>query len=627
MVRNIFFYLTFYLFTIVFVRAQIVIKPADVSALYSIHYLNAFWKLYPGSEQISGRISYYMICKSAGNYVVLDCDSLLIIDSVSCRNRLNFLHQNTQLKIYLEQPYLVGQTDSLCIYYHGIPKNTGFGSFKTDTHTNYPVVWTLSEPYGAKDWFPAPGTLDAKIDSLDITLETSVGNRAIANGILIKHELLNVNTQRFYYKHRYPIAPYLIAIAATNYTLTTDTLMLNNKKMPLVCYAYPEDSAGVWQAVLSNNQTLINFNEKFSEYPFINEQYGHAQINFSGGMEHQTLAFEGYFGEDLLAHELAHQWFGDKVTCQSWRDIWLHESFATYSEGLNYEWKKNLKEFENLRRKWNKQTINQPGGSVYVTEDTSDFKTVFDYRLRYIKGAMVVNMLRNWVGDSVFFKAIQNYLNDAALVYKYASTHHLQNHFETVSGKNLNQFFNSWIYQEGYPRYTLFWQQEKDEIQLRLEQASSVNQSILYTNVLELGVVTDKNDTIIKKININKFNTDTVIKINTTVKEIIIDPYFQSLSGFNKVNPVAFKFNDAALHTYPNPAKKEWIIEYNTTSDAITDITWFNLLGQEIYHLSNNQYSFGTYNVISLNKIKPDTYVVRINTKLSLFTQFLVVLE
>ncbi len=131
-------------------------------------------------------------------------------------------------------------------------------------------------------------------------------------------------------------------------------------------------------------------------------------------MEHQTISFEGYFGEELLSHELAHQWFGNSITCASWSDIWLNEGFATYLSGIIIE--KN-DPAENWLA-WKKDLINyicsEPGGSVYV-QDTTSYQRIFDGRLSYSKGAMVLHMLRSELGDSIFFTSIKNYLNDPLL--------------------------------------------------------------------------------------------------------------------------------------------------------------------------------------------------------------------
>jgi len=175
----------------------------------------------------------------------------------------------------------------------------------------------------------------------------------------------------------------------------------------------------------------------FEEYPFANEKYGHAQFGWGGGMEHTTVSFMGSFGRNLIAHELAHQWFGNKITCGSWKDIWLNEGFATYLSGLTIE---NL-DGNSAFITWKQQRINsitsQPNGAVYLTDsDTTSVNRIFNGRLSYDKGSMVLHMLRKKLGDADFFQGLKNYLADANHAYGYAKTEDFIAIMETTSGQD-----------------------------------------------------------------------------------------------------------------------------------------------------------------------------------------------
>lgn len=170
------------------------------------------------------------------------------------------------------------------------------------------------------------------------------------------------------------------------------------------------------------------------------------------------MSFMGSFHPEIMAHELAHQWFGNKVTCGSWAEIWLNEGFATYLSGLAYEhlspasWPV-----------WKRDKINHitsaPDGSVFCP-DTTNIGRLFNSRLTYNKAAMVIHMLRWVCGDADFFQGVRNYLDDPALAYGTATTADLQAHLEATSGLDLTGFLADWYTGEGYPSYTTIWGQD-----------------------------------------------------------------------------------------------------------------------------------------------------------------------
>ncbi|RZJ29715.1 MAG: T9SS type A sorting domain-containing protein, partial [Flavobacterium sp.] len=146
----------------------------------------------------------------------------------------------------------------------------------------------------------------------------------------------------------------------------------------------------------------------------------------------------------------------DKVTCGSWKDIWLNEGFATYLAALIYENLDGIDTFITWKTNVIDYITSQPGGAVYLTDtETNDVNRIFSSRLTYDKGAMVLEMLRWKLGDANFFQGVREYLDDPALAYKYATTPNLQAHLEAASGQSLSEFFNDWVYKQGYPTYSI----------------------------------------------------------------------------------------------------------------------------------------------------------------------------
>src|SRR6185436_16576056 len=348
------------------------------------------------------------------------------------------------------------QKDSVTIFYKGVPANTAFGSFVQDFHNGTPVIWTLSEPYGSRDWWPCRNGVDDKADSIDFIISCPNAYRASSNGMLI-NETDNGITRTAFYKHRYPIASYLVAFAVTNFKVLHHSVQLGTVNLPMITYCYPEDENAFQVNTPKVLQSLSIYHQYFSAYPFINEKYGHTQFGWGGGMEHQTNSFITSPNENLMAHELAHQWFGDKVTCGSWQHIWLNEGFATY---LSYFYFEKIDPAGHLNRiKGLSNSITTlPDGSVFV-EDTTNIGRVFSSRLTYNKGAYLLHMLRWVLGDTLFFRGLRQYVNDPALAYGFAKTNDLKRNLEQISNKTLTEFFNDWFIGQGYPSYTVKWTQ------------------------------------------------------------------------------------------------------------------------------------------------------------------------
>jgi aminopeptidase N len=314
-------------------------------------------------------------------------------------------------------------------------------------------------------------TLTDKVDSLDFYINIPVGNMAASNGLLAD-TLHSGNRVTYHWKHRYPIANYLIGMAVTNYAAYEDTVPTVYGDIHVLNYCYPENKSD-WQAASSNTAAALQlYSRLFGAYPFIKEKYGQAQFNWGGGMEHQTMSFIYATDFELVNHEMAHQWFGDKLTCGSWADIWLNEGFAVYLSGLCYQ---------NLQPEWwlsFRNTCLGPirayglHGSVSCT-DTNSVPRIFSGVLSYKKGAYLLHMLRWELGDSVFFAALRSYVNDTALTYSFTKTQMLERHLEAESGKDLSGFFAKWFYGQGYPSYALDWSQKGNALSCRLSQTTS----------------------------------------------------------------------------------------------------------------------------------------------------------
>jgi aminopeptidase N len=496
-------------------------------------------------------------------------------------NSIGYEHlDGDELRVDFPEPLAEGVLEEVVIQYSGPPTSTGFGAFSNGMVCSgeVPALWTLSEPYGAKEWWPCKQTLNDKYDSVDLVITTPGPYRVGSNGLLIDERINGDNTKTYHWSHRYPIPAYLVAFAVSEYEVYSDYVPLENgDQLEVLNYIFPCNVDYAKSATPVTIPVMQFFREKFGEYPYIEEKYGHCNFGWGGGMEHSTMSFMGGFSHLLIAHELAHQWFGNKITCGSWSDIWLNEGFATYLEGLTYDFGVDPPRWENWKYNNLNRALNSPNGSVYVY-DTSSVGRIFSGSLSYSKGAYLLHMLRWMMGDDAFFGAINQYIHDPELVYGYARTPDLQKHLEASSGLDLEEFFQDWLYGKGYPNYQLVWEKTDDGIWLRVNQATT-DPSVDFFNMPV-------------PVRINGFNVDTTIVVDPEYSgqlfeipldfiplNIQFDPERWICAGSEVLTAVSDPVL-SSVKLYPNPAG-DWLqIEAEEGSEC--RIRVFDQLGKEV---------------------------------------------
>ncbi len=522
------------------------------STNYDVKYYRCMWEVDPAVRYISGNVTtIFKITEPLADSVVFDLAEVMTVDSVRYHlHQIAWNHGGGLVSVLFPGQIPQNTIDSVTIYYHGVPPETGFGSFGHGTHNGAPVIWTLSEPFGASDWWPCKNGLSDKADSLDVFIRTPSGYKAASNGILAS-SITGSGFTFVHWKHRYPIATYLVCLAASNYAVFQQKIITGNDTLNVLNYVYPEDSANA-VAQLQNLGSMISlFDSLFGLYPFQREKFGHCQFNVGGGMEHQTITFCSDFGFELVAHELGHQWFGDKITCGSWHDIWLNEGFATYLSGLCYEhlipglWTQ-------FRRVRIQQIVSQPNGSVYCP-DTTSVPRIFSSRLTYAKGGMILHQLRLILGDEAFFGALNDYINDPLLAYNFALTPDLQAHLESRYGQDLTWYFDQWYTGEGYPSYHLNWTRSNDTVYFTLQQTQSDPSVTFFALPVDIMFKGSSQDTLMWFNNTYSGQTFTAV-LPFTVDSLFVDPQWQIISGNNTVNGIQEIRQITRLTIYPNPA-------------------------------------------------------------------------
>ncbi|HUH27885.1 M1 family aminopeptidase [Gelidibacter sp.] len=559
---------------------------------YDVKYHRLELEVDPSVAFISGEVTTYFEATSILNQIVFELAENMTVSQVLQRGQpLEFSRNSSdEVIITLPQEQHSGVLDSLTISYSGNPVSSGFGSFEVSTHAGKPVLWTLSEPYGAKGWWPCKQDLIDKIDRIDVYITSPLTNAdgdayvAVSNG-LEQSQVINGSTKTTHFKHNYPIPAYLVAIAVTNYAIYSHTVANNGNPFEIINYVYPENLS-VIQAQTPVTVDIMNlYSTLFGDYPYAEEKYGHAQFGWGGGMEHTTVSFMGSFGRNLIAHELGHQWYGNKVTCGSWKDIWLNEGFATYMSGLVVENLDGAIPFKNWKQQMVTSITNRPGGAVYLTDaDTLSVNRIFDQRLSYNKGAMVLHMLRKKLGDTDFFQGLRNYIEHPDHAYGYAKSEDFIRIMEHTSGEHLSEFFGDWLYGEGYPSFKLEWSQDTPtEIRFNLEQTQTHSSVSFFEVQLPIRLVGTAGETLDLILDQTVSQENFIHSVNFKVAEVLINPEFDIISKNNNVVlSTEDRLMDMEIVFYPNPVSETLHIK---KPDFLTvdQIRIYNTLGQLIY--------------------------------------------
>jgi len=358
-----------------------------------------------------------------------------------------FVHEGEELIITPNSPLESGSEFEVTIVYGGTPRAVESPAWRED------VGWidagdfsyVVSQPSGAHGWFPVN---DHPSDKATYVISATVpdGIEVLANGVLESVVEQGDGTSTWRYVARDPIASYLVTMAVGEFTIRES---VSETGTPIRDAYGTGTEARARPAVELQSKMLAAFEELFGDYPF--EVYGALIVNdnFGGALETQTLSvfsaglFGGALGEDVVAHELGHQWFGDAVTPAVWEDIWLAEGFATYSEWL---WDEvNDPSFDINARA---ESLAASGRPIWTAPGTPGPAGMFDSTV-YIRGGLTLHALRLTVGDDAFFEILRSYFE--RFKYANATTADFIAVAEEVSGADLAQLFDEWLYQDVTP--------------------------------------------------------------------------------------------------------------------------------------------------------------------------------
>ncbi|KIA83220.1 peptidase M1 [Kaistella solincola] len=585
---------------------------------YNLTYQRLELDLDPAVRYVSGTVTSHFVPTENISSIYFDFSNTLTVSEVRYHGvNLKFTQLPTkEIKVDFLAAISAKISDSLSITYSGVPDTSGSAgdAFTVSLQSGTPVLYTLSEPYGAQEWFPTKQSMNDKIEKVDLKITTPNQYSVASNGKLFSEKLTGGKKLTFW-QTNYPIPAYLIALGITNYTKFNDTM--GNPPFPFVNYVYPSTAAN--STTMSNinwTKDMMNlYEEYFGAYPYRNEKYGHMQFGWGGGMEHATMSSMGSFQKSLIAHELAHQWFGDKVTCGQWNDIWLNEGFATFGAHLaNEKLLMTSDQFRSFLSSEINYITSAPGGSVYVPEsDLGNVNRIFESRLSYSKGGFVLRMLKWILGEEVFYQALKDYHSQPNLAYQYAVTEDFKNSLLKSTGKDFTGFFQDWIYGEGYPSYQIKWNQTSDKI-LRFKVGQTQSHPSVDFFELPLPIkITGSLGEILEISLDNQFNDQTFsIPVNFTVASVELNQSKQIIEDNSTVVKDAsilgtVEPNKKALVLYPNP------VHHTLSISGLEKVEDF-----QIYSLDGKLLKTGKVSAeqsIDVSKLPKGGYVLKITSK------------
>ena len=584
---------------------------------YDLQYVRLELDLDPTQQYIEGTVTSHFKMLQNSPDIYFDLKNNLTVSNIKYHGQDLTFQQLSSDEIRINFPSTLSAqiTDSLSITYSGIPSTVEQAFVATATPAGDPILATLSEPFGAKQWWPTKQSMNDKIEKLDIKISTPAQYTVGSNGKLMSETILGNGKKLTYWQTNYPIPAYLFALGISNYTKLNSTITTTNSSFPFLNYVYPSWATADTQSKLDWTAiSMQTFEDHFGLYPYRNEKYGHMQFNWGGGMEHATMTSMGYYGLDLIAHELAHQWFGDKLTCGAWNDIWLNEGFATMGEYMVYE--KLLMspaQFQSYLQNEMNDITSAPDGSVYIPNSDLNSGRIFNARLTYTKGGYVLRMIKWILGDDQFYAMLKAYQSNPAFEYNYVKTNDFRDFLSSYTGRDFTDFFNDWIYGEGYPIYQIRWTQNPTSKKLTFQvgQTRSSSSVSFFELPLPIKVSGSGGQTAYFVLDHTSNNQYFTQDVNFDVTNVTFNYEKQIItkgSTVTKDNNLAVKdVNQKNITVYPNPAKS--FIKISGLQKS-TDYEIFSIDGKSIKKGISNPDS-----EINISTLAKGTYVLKFNNQ------------
>lgn len=559
-----------------------------------------------GSPFLRGRVLVRFRSMQPGlTYVRLNLHHVFVIDSLT-GSVAGFTAANDSLFILLDRPYAHGEQAEVVVHYHGVPPlANGTKGLRYTTHAgSQPVIASLCTPFLSHYWWPCKDGPGDKPDSVyvDISIpDTIIGGRpliAVSNGTLAGIEY-PPGKRKYRWRERYPIVPYYVMVAISNYDHFQQVIDQDSVSFPMDYYVFAEHRTSAEQGVANLPEAILLFSSLFGPYPFHMEKYGMTQLGYYGAIENQTNTITNNMSLSwfyVSIHELAHMWFGDMITCADWHHAWLNEGFASYCEAL---WDEHLYGAAGYHH-YMSYFRSFPTGTLYL-QNISDPFAIF-LPIIYDKGAYTLHMLRNVMGDSLFFQALRTYAADSPYRYNHASTEDFQAVCESVSGLDLDYFFMEWVYGENHPIYGYSWnavpQGNNYELTVRIKQTPNTAFPTFFTMPVDLSVSTAAGDTTLRVFN-DQLDQVFNFTLGFQPLNVTLDPeqwilrqtYVLDVGTEDHSPPAKIRLSS----NYPNPFNASTMLRYDLPTETHATIVIYNSLGQAVRTVFNGRQKAGSF--------------------------------
>ncbi len=567
-----------------FKSASLSVAEIAETEKYDVFYYDLNLEMNNISTYLNGSVSIHATAKEYLDSALFELFESLQISQIKLNNvAVNFSRVSNKVKVPVNAQ---AQTNFVIeIYYNGTPPTaqtnplggSGLTAGSSPTWGNK-VVWSLSEPFSAYEWFPVKQSLTDKADSCAVAITVPDTCKAGSNGILESITPLGNGYTRYNWKHRHPIDYYLISVAVAKYVDYSIYANPVGSPNPVLIQNYIYDNPQTLPYFLDDINETVDFIElfatQFGPYPFADEKYGHCMAPIGGGMEHQTMTTQGFFEKTLTAHELAHQWWGDNVTCASWCDIWLNEGFASYGEYLMLANLYNGQQSGHMNQV-HQNVMSQPGGCVWVLDSLNEAR-IFNGRLTYDKGSAIIHSIRYLIdNDALFFGALKDF--QITFADSSATGLDFKNHIANFCNVDLDAFFEQWYFGEGFPTYQVQYNQVGTDLYLKISHtASQSNITPTFTNPISLRISRQgQADTIVRFAISSNQDFFYLNNLGTFNGNITIDPgnwIVNGTAGISMDPTLSYEQNitstQYAINLFPNPTNdfieiQDQILDYD----------------------------------------------------------------